>query len=345
MAAQVIVAHHLAAYGPVAQAGHAQMPVLFGFLSDCGAWAVSVFLVIAGYLAAQSLDEKPVDMPLVRRAMAHRYVRLAPVYLTGLTLAAGMALLLPAWVSPDMLPRHLDVSVWVINALFLQDILGQEALSAGVWYVAIDLQLYAAFLCLALLSHSMAWGEKGLIHRCLWAVVGMASLAYFNLHREWNVWAIYFAGTYALGALAYRSRRVSHAGDTLFWVFWVGAFLCAWVEPRPRLWVALITAATLYCAQNLAISTNLRTVIAKKMGDSAYGLFMSHFAMLMLWSFLYPFLEHRGWPFAVCLVAIFVSCNALGWFVWRYIDEAAARAFFHRRSHPPPSTFLNESKG
>jgi peptidoglycan/LPS O-acetylase OafA/YrhL len=81
------------------------------------------------------------------------------------------------------------------------------------------------------------------------------------------------------------------------------------------------------------------------MGDSAYGLFMSHFAMLMLWSGLYPLLESSGWPFSVCLMAIIVSCNGLGWFVWRYIDEVAARAFFHRRPHPPPRTFLNESKG
>jgi peptidoglycan/LPS O-acetylase OafA/YrhL len=332
LAAQVIVAHHLAAYGPFAERGHAEMPQLFGFFSDCGAWAVSVFLVIAGFLAAQSLDGKAVGFQNIPRFAIHRYLRLAPVYFAGLTLTVGVALLMHPWVSADMLPAHLDASVLLANFLFLQDILGLEALSAGVWYVAIDLQLYVLFLCLASLSQWTTRREIILDKRWLWVAVGMLSLGYFNLHSNWNMWAIYFAGTYALGALAYQSRHLLKNGHGIWGLYVVGALLCVWIEPRPRLFVAILTALVLFSTQFISIPPHSWTAVARKMGDCAYGLFMSHFAMLMLVSCVYPGLKSWGIPFEVWLLAIFVCCNALGWFVWRYIDIPAQRTLFKRYS-------------
>jgi len=308
------------------------MPQLFGFFSDCGAWAVSVFLVIAGFLAAQSLDGKAVDFHVIHRSAIHRYLRLAPVYLAGLTLTVGVALLLHPWVSPDMLPEHLDASVVLANLFFLQDILGLEALSAGVWYVAVDLQLYVFFLCLASLSHLSASRLFFLDKRWLWAAVGMLSLGYFNLHSNWNVWAIYFAGAYALGALAYRSKPALKNGHGILGLYVVGALFCVWIEPRPRLFVAILTAAALFSVQYISISPHVWTAVARKIGDGAYGLFMSHFAMLMLLSCAYSGLKDWGIPFEVWLLAIFVCCNALGWCIWRYIDMPAQRTMFQR--HP-----------
>ena len=332
LAAQVIVAHHLAAYGPIAERGHAEMPQLFGFFSDCGAWAVSVFLVIAGFLAAQSLDGKAVGFQNIPRFAIHRYLRLAPVYFAGLTLTVGAALLMHPWVSPDMLPAHLGPSVLLANFLFLQDILGLEALSAGVWYVAIDFQLYVLFLCLASLTHWTATREIILDKRWVWVAVGMLSLGYFNLHSNWNMWAIYFAGTYALGALAYQSRHLLKNGHGIWGLYVVGALLCVWIEPRPRLFVAILTALVLFSTQFISIPPHSWTAVARKMGDCAYGLFMSHFAMLMLLSCVYPGLKSWEIPFEVWLLAIFVCCNALGWFVWRYIDIPAQRTLFKRYS-------------
>ena len=333
VAAQVIVAHHLAAYGPFAQTGHAEMPQLFDFLSDCGAWAVSVFLVIAGFLAAQSQNGKPVAFQSLPQLAIHRYLRLAPVYFVGLTLTVGVALLLHPWVSPDMLPAHLDASVLLANIFFMQDILGWEALSAGVWYVAIDLQLYVFFLCLASMAHSTAMRGLDVDKRWVWAAVGMLSLGYFNLHPSWNMWAIYFAGAYALGALAYRSTPLLKNGHDIFGLYVAGALFCGWIEPRPRLFVAILAAAVLYSAQHISVAHHFWTAMARKVGDFAYGLFMSHFAMLMLLSCVYPGLKDWGIPFECWLLAVFVGCNALGWFIWRYIDGPVQRTWFKRDSN------------
>jgi peptidoglycan/LPS O-acetylase OafA/YrhL len=95
--------------------------------------------------------------------------------------------------------------------------------------------------------------------------------------------------------------------------------------------VAISTAAALYSVQYISISPHLWTVVARKIGDGAYGLFMSHFAMLMLLSCVYPGLKDGGIPLEVWLMAIFVCCNALGWCIWRYIDVPAQRIWFQRQ--------------
>ena len=321
IAAQVIVAHHMAVYGPISLKGHVEMPGLFSSLSECGPWAVSVFLVISGFLTAKGIDQKTVDFQYIRHAMTHRYLRLAPVYTGGLLLSAGVALLFQPWVSPDMRPQHLDASTLLGNFLFLQDILGLESLSAGLWYVAIDLQLFALFLGLAFLSHLTSNVSKQLI----WAAVGLLSLSYFNLHPEWNVWGIYFAGTYALGALVYQSPHLLKKNHAILFLYLAGAIVCAWLEPRPRLLVAILTATTLFGVQYISIDAAVWTTTARKMGDYSYGLFLSHFSMLMLVGCIYPVLAGWGIPLQTWVLAIFVCGNALGWFIWRYIDVPAQR--------------------
>lgn len=47
LAAQVIVLHHLASYGPIAKAAQAGLPLLAGLMHQYGRMAVQVFLVAA----------------------------------------------------------------------------------------------------------------------------------------------------------------------------------------------------------------------------------------------------------------------------------------------------------
>ena len=55
-ASQLIVLHHLAAYGPISDALETSAPVLVDWLFDYGRMAVQVFLVIGGYLAARAFS-------------------------------------------------------------------------------------------------------------------------------------------------------------------------------------------------------------------------------------------------------------------------------------------------
>ena len=55
IASQLIVLHHLSAYGPVADTLSQSAPVLMGWFFEYARMAVQVFLVVGGYLAAASL--------------------------------------------------------------------------------------------------------------------------------------------------------------------------------------------------------------------------------------------------------------------------------------------------
>jgi peptidoglycan/LPS O-acetylase OafA/YrhL len=123
--------------------------------------------------------------------------------------------------------------------------------------------------------------------------------------------------------------HLSKTHQGIFWLYVAGALFCYWTEPRPRLLVAILTAAVLSSIQYISISSNLWIDAARKMGDCAYAIFMSHFAMLMLWSCVYPVIMEWGMPFESWVLVIFVSCNALGWLIWRYIDKPVQRALIH----------------
>lgn len=77
VACALIVGHHLARYGPMAENASALAPSLFGWLAQHGRLAVQVFLVLAGFLAASSLAPDGllrVERPMTR--VARRYARL-----------------------------------------------------------------------------------------------------------------------------------------------------------------------------------------------------------------------------------------------------------------------------
>ena len=88
VASQLIVLHHLSAYGPLAAAAHEALPGTMGWLYEYARMAVQVFLVVAGFLAARGLaaDGRATfgnPLPLIWR----RYLRLALPYFAALALA------------------------------------------------------------------------------------------------------------------------------------------------------------------------------------------------------------------------------------------------------------------
>ncbi|MBN8557607.1 MAG: acyltransferase family protein, partial [Burkholderiales bacterium] len=97
IASQLIVWHHLAHYGPLAPRVAAAWPDLMDWLDGRALYAVQVFLVMGGYLAARSLWPHP-GTPRVAAAdwparVARRWQRLMPTYLAALGLAVLFAAL------------------------------------------------------------------------------------------------------------------------------------------------------------------------------------------------------------------------------------------------------------
>lgn len=279
VAAQFIVLHHLAAYGPISEAVQDVAPLFTSWLYDYGRTAVHVFLVVGGFLAARSRWSCR-TAGCYAKAVADRYLRLAVPFLAALALAVACAALARSLGDDDYIPAAPALKQVVAHVLLLPGLLGQEALTAGAWYVAIDLQLFAAMMLLSWLA-AAAPRLPRLLPVLVFALMLAAQLK-FNRDAAYDDWALYFFGAYGLGSCTWwatRSRRPVAALALLAAV----TLVALWVEFRARLSVALMAAAILALADRSSRADSLlRLPAVAWLGSISYALFLVHFPVLML---------------------------------------------------------------
>jgi peptidoglycan/LPS O-acetylase OafA/YrhL len=289
VAAQLIVLHHLAFYGPMSDHVAEWVPQLMEGLSRYGRLAVQVFLVVGGYLAARQLAPQGrlqlSQSPL--RVVGDRYLRLALPYGAALALVIACSALVRPWLDHDSVPDAAQVGEVLIHLLLLQDLVGVEALSAGVWYVAIDFQLFVGLLFLL-------WTAARLGHRlpasmpiAAWLVlaVTLASLLVFNRDPEWDVAAPYFFGSYGLGVLAAWLPSAALRGRVraLAALLAVGVILALLLEFRSRIALAALIAGALALAGSLSVQrAGLAAAMTGWLSRISYSLFLVHFGVCLV---------------------------------------------------------------
>jgi peptidoglycan/LPS O-acetylase OafA/YrhL len=242
LASQLIVLHHLAFYGPMSDTVRPYAAPLVDGLAEYGRLAVQVFLVVGGFLAARALSAEGVArVGSAATLVARRWARLAGPYLAAIALALITAAIGRALTDHPSVPEAPTARQLLANLAMLQDLAGETALSAGLWYVAIDLQLFA-------IATAIGWaccraGAPGAMPAAV-AALGAASLLAFNRDPGWDVWGIYYFGAYALGALAAWAgpRGAGRLAPLAIAVLGGVALL---VEFRARIAVALATALLL----------------------------------------------------------------------------------------------------
>jgi len=285
LSSQLIVLHHLAFYGPMSDAAHQLMPSLIDWLYNHARAAVQVFLVIGGFLAARGLA--PQGESLVVRPhqlIWRRYRRLALPYFFALLVCIVMAALVRPWLADGSVPHSPVLAQLGSHALLLHDVLGHEALSAGVWYVAIDFQLFALFVCILWCSGLLAKRAPHLRSVALWLVgaLALASLFHFNRDESWDAWALYFFGAYALGAFAWWASDLQRPSAMLGIVaLLTGAALV--VDFRERIFVAMVVALLLGTARRTGKLAHWQTPRPlMQLGQMSYSVFLIHFPVCLL---------------------------------------------------------------
>lgn len=285
-AAQLIVLHHLAFYGPMADHARVLMPELFDWLAGDARIAVQVFLVIGGFLAAKSLSPDgcaALCNPL--GIMWRRYTKLAPPFVIATLLAAGASAIASAWMTHDSISSTPSVSQLAAHVLLLHSVLGYESLSAGAWYVAIDFQLYAGAALLLWLCGRLSGGvSRPWLAPVVVAVAVIASLFYFNRDADWDVWAPYFFGSYGLGMLAWWAGdpvRRPRAVVLLFLIMAVPALLALTLDFRSRIAVALSVACVLMLLGRVRVQSGAGWAVANWMGKNSYAIFLVHFPVCL----------------------------------------------------------------
>lgn len=309
VAAQCIVWHHFSAYGPMADTMSLMWPELMDWLYNQARLAVQVFLVVGGYLAAQSVMYKPITHPLVQ--ICQRFLRLVPFYILALVLISMAVAMSRDTIHADWLPNAPSWSQFGAHALLLHDILGFEALSSGAWYVAIDFQLYALLIGLCHILHTTTQRRLSMAV----ALLCMASMWQFNRLKTLDVWAIYFFAAYGLGVLAAWAKR-SPFEARVFWVTVVLGLGALWLEYRSRLSLALLTAVWLVIKPKGMVHWTPMKRVIHRLSNSAYVLFLTHFGIIVLFSDMWN-KSHFYAPTTAFALSIFawLCCVGVGLFL------------------------------
>lgn len=320
LASQLIVLHHLAFYGPMSDAAHELAPALISWLSQDARIAVQIFLVIGGFLAARMLapgGKLIAHNPL--GLLKNRYLKLALPYCVALVLSIVGAAMAMALMEHDSIPSAPTVWQFIAHAFLLQNILGYDALSAGVWYIAIDFQLFALLLGALWLARVVGAGINGtrILSLLFVTALALASLFYFNRDPSWDNWALYFFGSYALGILTYWASDRRLSPDWLMLI--AGVVIVALLfDFRSRIAIALLVALMLGIAHRWEFLTSRpKAQFIAYLGQISYSVFLVSFPVCLVINALFA-------HFALYAPAV----NAFGMVVAWAVSIAAGALFY-----------------
>jgi peptidoglycan/LPS O-acetylase OafA/YrhL len=285
IASQLIVLHHLAVYGPMSDVVYSYAMGWFDWLYHDARMAVQVFFVLSGFLTVRSLAPNGVPkLSSPASLLGRRYCRLSLPYLAAIVLSLVTAAVAREWMSHDSIPAAPTLPQFLAHIVLLHDVLGYEALSAGVWYVAIDFQLFA--LVVGLLWFVDRSGHPGAAPQwlapLLLSLVVVTSLLLFNRWPEWDQWAPYFFGAYGLGALIYWASEPERSP------LWFGAIaaigvVALGVDFRERVVLALFVALALGAARRNGILDRWPSVQPLAfLGRISYSVFVVHYPVCLL---------------------------------------------------------------
>jgi len=311
VAALLVMFNHFSIYGPMSDTVWDEFPDTFEWFCDYGGMAVQVFLVIGGFLAVRGMSptgqgHATSPLPLIWK----RYLRLVVPYLAAIVLAVAAAAFVDQWIDHDAIPDRPTVTQMLAHVFLLQGVLGFDSLSAGLWYVAIDFQLFAATALVLRL---------GRVGSALVLLLAVVSLFGFNLNDDWDNWALYFFGSYGLGAAAWwaSNPRVKPRWLAVIALVTFGAL---WLEFRERIAIALVVALLLGLSRPTGfLEGSGHFAPVAFLGKISYSLFLVHFPVLLAANGIYAMLglsslasAEVGLMFA-CVASIGFAALFHGW--------------------------------
>jgi peptidoglycan/LPS O-acetylase OafA/YrhL len=338
-AAILIILHHLSSYGQIAEDARTVLPGLMIWLFEYGRYAVQIFLVMAGYLAAQSLarfaNTKFSSQNLLR-TIINRYLRLFAPYITALIFTIACAWLTRFWVHNEFVGEQETLGQFIAHLFFLQDILGLDSISAGAWYVAIDWQLYSV-LAILLISFSS-------YQALIWfiSVVAVSSLLYFNRSADYDAFFIYFIGSYGLGVLAYLAKnfadnKIQGLAKAALIVIGVIIAISTLQEVWLRNFLAWFVALLLFVLGNTSYPKVSATSVLKVRLLSAiawasprsFCAFLIHFAFILLANTVYIALglhAHESGLLAISWMVVVLVCTGIAAnYLYRWVEVPSGK--------------------
>ena len=275
-----ILLHHFALYPPLNSLAAPLLEPCLEWLRD-NARATQIFFGVSGYVLARSLYGRVWNLRQVSTFLVQRYCRLGIPYL-----AAIAFVLLAYTIGRGYLPLEVTgsrVTPWQLLAhlFFLQDILGQEQLSAGFWFVCINFQLCLLF-ALILWVRDSVFGARFDVASLLCWILAAISLFGINVDSGYDVWGLYFFPYFFMGVLVYRVSRPG-AKQSEFWLYQLLFILAQCFVWRWRLVVGMVVGMALYFAERTGWGCRWpKSRVVAWFGKISYSLFLVHFPVLLL---------------------------------------------------------------
>jgi len=318
IASQLIVLHHLAAYGPVSDAVQRAAPDMISWLYDYARMAVQVFFVIGGYLAARSMQTSSAGMAWFTANLVNRYLRLVVPFFFALVLAVVCALAARQLLADDFIPDVPELSQFLSHVFLLHGVLDFDSLTAGAWFIAVDFQLFLMMLGIAWLGGKSVDSAKVMI--VVVTLMATASLFWFNRDSGYDDWALYFFGAYGLGAMAYWAGLREHLA-AWFWLNAAITLTALVADFRLRIVIALGVALILFFTRNVRIKKAPGFV--HYLGTISYALFLVHFSVVMLANAVF------GW------LKLSSSLAGLSFMMFSWLASLALADIFYRKVEKP----------
>ena len=293
LAAQVIVLHHLAFYGPLSDHAYSLAPWPIDWMYQYGRLAVQIFFVTGGYCVVGSLARREPKGPRAFAGMViERYFRIGLPYLAALGLALVANELARSWMDHPSISASPTPGQLVAHVFLLHKVLGYDSLTAGIWYVAIDVQLVALVSLVYALTCRLSSKRGYVIARWILLAMGLVSAFFWNRSPDLDRFGIYFLASYVLGMLAAWTGSGSMP-KAVFWAYLGAIAISLQADFRSRLVLAAVTAILLFLAQGqdwLARFSSIRPL--KQLSAVTYSLFLVHFPICLLinawWAYRLP---------------------------------------------------------
>jgi peptidoglycan/LPS O-acetylase OafA/YrhL len=336
-AALLIILHHLSSYGQIARDAHAVLPGIMAWLLEYGRYAVQIFLVMAGYLAAQSLTRYAnvqFSANGLLKVILNRYLRLFAPYTAALILTIACAYIARFWVNDEFVGEAETLAQFLAHLFFIQGILGLDSISAGAWYVAIDWQLYSV-LAILLISFPRYQAVIWVI-----SVLAVSSLLFFNRSSQYEAYFIYFIGAYSLGVLAYLAKcfdnqSVNRLAKIALLVIGLIIAISSFQEIWLRNFLAWFIAIALLLWGNKSyplIESGGGSPILKVItwgSQRSYCAFLIHFTLILLANTLYiatGMHAHESGALAITLMLGVVGCSMIAAsYLYRWVELPALK--------------------
>lgn len=279
-----VTCYHIHRYRPLRAPVDSLLP---GFVQNAllyGWVGVPVFFVIAGFVVAYSLRNTPVTLASFGNFTLRRIVRLGLPYWTTILLVVALDYVARQWWR---VPSVTDPVGWpklAANFAFLQDVLGYGNISAGTWFVCIDLQFGLLFVVLLWLVQRLSCGcpdggkAQAVVLTAVFVPLGLLSLFLFNLDARYDMWIIYFFCMPTLGTLAWWALE-NRLLRGVFWAYAVALVVGLAYHWRLEIAIALGAGVTIYVVGRLGhLGDWLTARWLQYLGRISYSLYLIHYA-------------------------------------------------------------------